>query len=65
MALQKRRLGRSRVRNRRSAWSNSFNKPLVSACPNCSAPKLGHRVCMKCGVYDGESVIEVATDDEE
>jgi len=65
MALQKRRLGRSRVRNRRSAWSNSFKKPLTASCPNCSAPRIPHRVCMKCGQYDGEAVFEVVKDDEE
>lgn len=65
MALQKRRLGRSRVRNRRTAWSNSFSKPAINTCQNCNAPKLPHRVCMKCGVYDGESVIAVAQDDDE
>ena len=65
MALQKRRLGRSRIRNRRTAWSNSFKKPLTSTCPNCNAPKLPHRVCMKCGVYDNETIVEVQQDDED
>lgn len=65
MALQKRRLGRSRIRHRRSAWAASFKKPLVNACPNCGAPKANHRVCMKCGHYRNEAVVDVPTGDEE
>jgi large subunit ribosomal protein L32 len=37
----------------------------VSACPNCGSPRLPHRVCMKCGQYDGETIVEVATKEEE
>jgi len=65
MALQKRRLGRSRIRHRRSAWAASFKKPLVNSCPNCGAPKASHRVCMKCGYYRDGQVVEVESDLEE
>ena len=33
------------------------NRPTVQACPACGAPKVPHRVCMACGVYNGETVI--------
>ena len=65
MALQKRRLGKSRIRHRRSAWAASFKKPLVARCPNCGEPKAPHRVCMACGHYRDEQVVEVAAADEE
>ncbi|RMH37261.1 MAG: 50S ribosomal protein L32 [Deltaproteobacteria bacterium] len=65
MALQKRRLGRSRVRHRRSAWAASFKKPLVGTCPKCGAPRLPHRVCLECGTYRGEQVVEGRAEDTE
>jgi large subunit ribosomal protein L32 len=64
MALQKRRMGRSRVRNRRSAWMRSMNKPLVGACPNCGEPRLPHRVCLHCGQYNGKAVLEASEERE-
>ena len=65
MALQKRRLSRSRTKHRRSDWSRRAGAaPQVSSCPQCSEPKIPHRVCMKCGHYRGEVVVEVAQDDE-
>ena len=59
MALQKRRLGKSRVRNRRAQWMRRNGAaPLVSSCPNCGEPRLPHRVCMHCGQYGGEQIVE-------
>ena len=66
MALQKRRLGRTRIHHRRSSWMrNAARKPLVQSCPNCSAPRMPHRVCVACGHYGGEQVVEVAQADDE
>lgn len=66
MALSKRRLGRTRIHHRRSSWSrNAASNPAVQSCPSCGEPKLAHRVCLKCGVYDGEKVVDIATADEE
>ena len=66
MPLQKRRLGRTRVHHRRSAWTkNSVTKAATQSCPNCNEPKLPHRICMKCGEYAGEKIIEVASAEEE
>jgi large subunit ribosomal protein L32 len=66
MALQKRRMGRGRIHSRRSAWMRrSSNKPLVQGCPNCSAPRVPHRVCRACGFYGGEVVMTVKSSDEE
>ncbi len=62
MALQKRRLGPARIRNRRSAWMRGAGKKAaVQACPDCGAPRVPHRVCMACGSYGGNKIIEVAS----
>ncbi len=66
MALQKRRRGPTRTRQQRSAWmkkSGAASKPTVQSCPNCSAPKVPHRVCMACGFYNGEQVVKVKAAD--
>ncbi|HWN67737.1 MAG TPA: 50S ribosomal protein L32 [Haliangium sp.] len=66
MALQKRRMGRGRIHSRRSAWMRrSSNKLLVQNCPNCSAPRVSHRVCRACGFYGGEVVMSVKSGEEE
>jgi large subunit ribosomal protein L32 len=60
MALQKRRLGPSRIHHRRSAWMRrAASKPLVQECPNCGSPRLSHRVCGQCGFYKGAVVMDV------
>lgn len=65
MPLQKRRLGKHRVRSRRSAWMGSFAKPTLQACPNCGSPKQPHRVCASCGQYRGQQVMAVESEDNE
>ncbi len=56
MAVPKRKTSKQR-KNKRRASSYRFNKPTVTLCPNCSEPKLPHRVCRACGYYDGKQVI--------
>lgn len=66
MALQKRRLGRSRIRHRRSAWArNAARRTLVNNCPNCGEPRIPHRVCLKCGQYNNQVIVEVQQAEEE
>jgi large subunit ribosomal protein L32 len=31
----------------------------MAACPNCGDPKLPHRVCPTCGMYNGEQVVDI------
>jgi len=65
MPLQKRRLGRSRIHHRRSAWMRrASRKPLVVTCPECGEPRIPHRVCMKCGVYNREKVLEIEQEED-
>lgn len=33
--------------------------PNFGNCPQCSEPKLPHRVCLKCGYYKGKEVLPV------
>jgi large subunit ribosomal protein L32 len=44
---------------------NAGQTPLVQKCPNCEEPKLPHRVCMKCGQYDGKQVLAAIVEDDE
>jgi large subunit ribosomal protein L32 len=57
MALPKRRHSRSRRNKRRT--HDKLSPPQITLCPNCSEPKLPHRVCLKCGTYKGKTVLEV------
>lgn len=66
MALQKRRLGRSRVHHRRSAWMRrSGEKPTVQDCPNCGEARVPHRVCTHCGFYRGDVRMKTTVEAEE
>lgn len=64
MAVQKRRQSSARRDHRRSQWMAKVATPAVGACPKCGEPKVPHRVCLKCGTYDGKQVFEVAEDKE-
>ena len=57
MALPKRRHSKSRTNKRRT--HHSLSSPQVILCPQCREPVVPHRVCMNCGVYKGETVLEV------
>ena len=67
MALQKRRRGPTRTRQQRSAWMrrSGENAPSVQSCPNCSAPKLPHKLCLQCGFYNGKQVTKAKAADAE
>ncbi len=58
MAVPKKRKSKAAKRSRRAANSN-LKAPSLQKCSNCMAPKLPHRVCMECGHYGGEQIIEV------
>lgn len=57
MALPKRRHSKSRSNKRRTHQKLSL--PQVILCPQCGEPKIPHRVCLSCGTYKGETVLEV------
>lgn len=55
MAVPKKKMSRSRTRQRKAAWK--VEAPSTNRCPQCGAPKLSHRVCAECGSYKGREVI--------
>lgn len=55
MAVPKKKMSRSRTRQRKAAWK--VNAVQTSPCPQCGAAKLSHRVCPSCGSYKGREVI--------
>jgi len=57
MALPKRRHSKSRRDKGRT--HKKLSAPQVMLCPQCSEPKVPHRVCLNCGTYKGESVLEI------
>ncbi|MBS3994398.1 MAG: 50S ribosomal protein L32 [Alkaliphilus sp.] len=58
MAVPKRKSSKSRRDSRRSA-NIKMDTPNILKCPKCHEPNLSHRVCKKCGYYDGKEVIKV------
>ncbi len=58
--LPKRKISKSR-RNRRRAHDALTLKHLV-VCANCGEYHIAHRVCLKCGSYRGEEILEVESD---
>jgi large subunit ribosomal protein L32 len=52
MAVPKRKTSRSRRGKRRS--HDALRIPNLSLCPQCSEPKLPHRICPQCGTYRGK-----------
>lgn len=57
MPNPKRRHSKSRTGKRRA--HDAIKPPLSVSCPQCKEAKEPHRVCPKCGYYDGRQVIEV------
>ncbi len=58
MAVPKKRKSKSKTRSRRSA-NNKLIATKFQECPQCGAPKRPHRVCIECGTYGDEQVIEI------
>ncbi len=56
MAVPKKKMSRSRTRQRKSQWK--AQRPTMATCPRCKSPKLPHRVCKECGTYNGREVLE-------
>ncbi len=56
MAVPKSKVSKQRG-NKRFASNYKVAVPTLSACPQCHELKSSHRVCPKCGYYDGVQVI--------
>lgn len=57
MANPTHRHSRSRRDKRRANWKGIV--PQLVACPDCKELRLPHRVCDKCGTYNGKKVLEI------
>ncbi|NMB92561.1 MAG: 50S ribosomal protein L32 [Parcubacteria group bacterium] len=57
MANPKKRMTSTRSGNRRSHLALSNQK--LGSCPKCKAKVLSHHVCVNCGTYKGEQVINL------
>ena len=55
MAVPKKKMSRSRTRQRKAVWKVS--RPTAVACEHCGKPKLPHRACRECGTYKGREVV--------
>ena len=54
----KEKVSRPRSKSRRAAnYYNRISVPSVVECPQCHEMKQAHRVCAKCGYYDGVEVV--------
>ena len=57
MAVPKRKTSKMKRRQRQAA--NRYEGVQVNFCPSCNAPKLPHRACEACGMYNGKQVLAV------
>lgn len=64
MAVPKGKISKQRGRTR---FSNTYKAvaPTLSECPQCHELKTAHRVCPKCGYYDGVQVVDTQKKDKE
>lgn len=62
MAVPKHKPSKAR-RNSRNSSNFKAAKPTLVACPECHELKVAHKVCKKCGSYDGKKVVEVKKED--
>ncbi len=60
MAVPKKRTSKQRKRKRRTHYK--AERSTIRECERCGDPKLPHRVCLSCGYYRNEAVIDVEID---
>lgn len=58
MAVPRNRTSNAKKNSRRSHHAKTPTNP--SACSNCGAMRLSHRVCPSCGHYDKRAVVASA-----
>lgn len=58
MAVPKHKVSKAR-KNSRNASNFKVSAPTLAECPECHEFKAAHKVCRKCGYYDGKKVIEL------
>jgi large subunit ribosomal protein L32 len=58
MAVPKHKTSKAR-RNSRNSANFKAGTPTLVECSECHELKVAHKVCKKCGSYDGKKVVEV------
>ena len=61
MAQPKRRTSKSKIRMRKMGQKGEITASVP--CQECGAPRLPHRVCPSCGMYNGRQVLTIAAED--
>ena len=56
MPVPKRRVSKTRKRQRRTHWKVAA--PGLTRCPKCNELMAPHRVCPQCGYYKDRKVVE-------
>ena len=49
--------GHSNARSGKRRTHHNIDAPNLNKCRNCGEPKLPHRICKKCGFYNGKQVV--------
>lgn len=62
MAVPKRKVSKSRVRQRKASHRAKIVPVAVGVCSQCGAMQQPHRVCPSCGYYRGRQVKTVEAD---
>ena len=57
MAVPKHKVSKQRG-NKRFASNYKVAVPTLVECPQCHELKVPHKVCAKCGYYDGKLVVD-------
>ena len=57
MAVQKSKKSKMKTNSRFSS-NSKLTAPNLVECPQCHELKAAHKVCPKCGYYDGKMVID-------
>ncbi|MBP5651456.1 MAG: 50S ribosomal protein L32 [Clostridia bacterium] len=55
--VPKGKTSKAKRNSRKANWK--ISTPSISECPHCHELKQNHRVCPKCGYYDGEQKVVV------
>ena len=61
MAVPFRRTSKTKKRMRRTHLKKSVGA--LTTCPKCGATLRPHRVCTKCGYYNGKEVIAISDEE--
>jgi large subunit ribosomal protein L32 len=61
--VPKGKVSKARRNSRKANWK--ISTPSMVECPHCHELKANHRVCKKCGYYDGEQKVVVEKEKKE